>query len=183
MARSVPIHRSRLWYLFPVFLGVIGGLIAYFILWVSNSAMASNTLWIGIILSAVVAAIAIAIYWMYYIDITSARERISTSSVVDTAYGQELVIVPTFAFMVLFYPLQLIVVVYQSRDSLRIGYILLTQVYQLFPSLIWSINLFTSWSINVFLKLCFKLTRLVMADISRYICFIMSSLLLTCFHL
>jgi putative copper export protein len=92
--------------------------------------MASNTLWIGIILSAVVAAIAIAIYWMYYIDITS------TNSVVDTAYGQELVIVPTFAFMVLFYPLQLIVVVYQSRDSLRIGYILLTQVYQLFPSLI-----------------------------------------------
>ncbi|HKH86250.1 MAG TPA: hypothetical protein VKA40_06845 [Nitrososphaera sp.] len=98
--------------------------------------MASNTLWIGIILSAVVAAIAIAIYWMYYIDITSARERISTSSVVDTAYGQELVIVPTFTFMVLFYPLQLIVVVYQSRDSLRIGFILLTQVYQLFPSLI-----------------------------------------------
>jgi len=98
--------------------------------------MASITLWIGIILSAVVAAIAIAIYWMYYIDITSARQRISTNSVVDTAYGQELVIVPTFAFMVLFYPLQLIVVVYQSRDSLRIGYILLTQVYQLFPSLI-----------------------------------------------
>src|SRR5215208_2875426 len=106
MARSAPIHRSCLWYLFPI------------------------------ILSAVVAAIAIAIYWMYYIDITSARQRISTNSVVDTANGQELVIVPTFAFMVLFYPLQLIVVVYQSRDSLRIGYILLTQVYLLFPSLI-----------------------------------------------
>lgn len=88
MARSAPIHRSRLWYLFPIFLGVIGGLIAYFILRDSNSAMASNTLWIGIILSAAVAAIAIAIYWMYYIDITAARERISISSVVDTAYGQ-----------------------------------------------------------------------------------------------
>jgi len=50
--------------------------------------MASNTLWIGIILSAVVAAIAIAIYWMYYIDITAARKRISTGSIVDTAYGQ-----------------------------------------------------------------------------------------------
>src|SRR5215216_4691810 len=86
MARSTPIHRSRLWYLFPVFLGVIGGLIAYFILRDSNSAMASNTLWIGIILSAAVAAIAIAIYWMYYIDITAARERISTNSIVDTAY-------------------------------------------------------------------------------------------------
>src|SRR5215218_8819096 len=88
MARSAPIHRSRLWYLFPVFLGVIGGLIAYFILRDSNLAMASNTLWIGIILSANVTAIAISIYWMYYIDITAARERISTSNVVDTAYGQ-----------------------------------------------------------------------------------------------
>jgi len=40
MARSALIHRSRLWYLFPVFLGVIGGLIAYFIPRDSNSGMA-----------------------------------------------------------------------------------------------------------------------------------------------
>ena len=81
-------RKSRLWYLLPIFLGVIGGLIAYFVLRNSNSAMARNTLWIGIILSAAVASIAIAIYWMYYIDITAAQQRISTSSVVDTPYGQ-----------------------------------------------------------------------------------------------
>jgi 2-hydroxy-6-oxonona-2,4-dienedioate hydrolase len=80
--------RSRLWYLLPIFLHVIGGLIAYFVLRGSDHAIAKNSLWLGIILSAVTTTLAVAVYLAYVNDMTSARERISSARVINTAYGQ-----------------------------------------------------------------------------------------------
>lgn len=80
-------HRSRLWYLLPIFLHVIGGAIAYFLLRNSDSMLAKNSLWLGIILSAAVTTIAVAIYLAYLNDITVAKGRISTgNNVINTAY-------------------------------------------------------------------------------------------------
>jgi 2-hydroxy-6-oxonona-2,4-dienedioate hydrolase len=81
-------RRSRLWYLLPIFLHIIGGLVAYFVVRGSDDAIARNSLWLGIILSAVTTSLAVAIYLAYLNDMTEARERISTTvQVINTAYG------------------------------------------------------------------------------------------------
>ncbi len=55
--------RSRWWYLLPIFLDVIGGIIAYFVLRDDDKRLAKNCLVLGIILSAVYVAIwAVAYY-------------------------------------------------------------------------------------------------------------------------
>jgi len=45
-------ERSRLWYVLPVVLSIIGGLIAFFILRHDDPEKAKNCLWLGIILFA-----------------------------------------------------------------------------------------------------------------------------------
>ena len=45
--------RSSWWYLLPIFLEVIGGVIAYFVLRTDDHRLARNCLWLGIILSAI----------------------------------------------------------------------------------------------------------------------------------
>jgi 2-hydroxy-6-oxonona-2,4-dienedioate hydrolase len=80
-------RRSRLWYLLPIFLHVIGGLIAYFALQGSDHTIAKNSLWLGIILSAVVTTLALVVYLAYVNDMTAARERISTAQAINTDIG------------------------------------------------------------------------------------------------
>jgi 2-hydroxy-6-oxonona-2,4-dienedioate hydrolase len=88
-----PTKRRRdvlLWYLLPVFLQVIGGLIAYFSLRNSNPTIAKNSLWIGIILTMVSVIIIIYLYEGYQSDMAAAQESIAIggSQVIDTtAYG------------------------------------------------------------------------------------------------
>ncbi len=45
--------RSRLWYLFPIFFPLIGGVTTYFILRDDDPKKAKNCLWLGIILAIV----------------------------------------------------------------------------------------------------------------------------------
>lgn len=52
MSVNQPKQRSRLWYLLPATIGVIGGLITYFILRHDDPQKAKGCLWLGIILSA-----------------------------------------------------------------------------------------------------------------------------------
>ena len=66
---------------------MIGGLITYFVLRGSDDAIAKNSLWLGIILSAVTTTLALAVYLAYVNYMTIARERISTAQVISTAYG------------------------------------------------------------------------------------------------
>lgn len=88
MAKSKVIHKSRLWYLLPIFLHVVGGLIGYFILRRSNSALAKNVLLIGIILSAVMAAVVIYLYQSFQADMAVAYDSITKGSqIVNTANG------------------------------------------------------------------------------------------------
>lgn len=82
---DVNVKRSRLWYLLPIFLGVIGGVATYFYLRASDPTLAKNSLWLGIILSAVVAVLALAFYIAYLRDITAAKEQISSGSNVINA--------------------------------------------------------------------------------------------------
>jgi 2-hydroxy-6-oxonona-2,4-dienedioate hydrolase len=83
---DVNVKRNRLWYLLSIFLGVIGGVAAYFYLRASDPTLAKSSLWLGIILSAVVAALALAIYIAYARDIAAAKEKISSgSNVINTA--------------------------------------------------------------------------------------------------
>src|SRR5829696_4575118 len=83
---DVNVKRSRLWYLLPIFLGIIGGVAAYFYLRASDPTLAKSTLWLGIILSAIVASLALAIYIAYVRDIAAAKEKIAgCSKVVDAA--------------------------------------------------------------------------------------------------
>ena len=42
---------SKLWYLAPILLGIIGGLIAYFVLRNDDKKLAKNCLWLSIILT------------------------------------------------------------------------------------------------------------------------------------
>ncbi len=56
-----------------MFLHVVGGLIAYFMLRGTGSAIASNSLWLGIILSAAVTTIAFAVYIAYLNDMNAAH--------------------------------------------------------------------------------------------------------------
>ena len=46
-------RKSRWWYLVPVFLQIIGGIIAYLILKDDDKKLAKNCLWLGIILTIV----------------------------------------------------------------------------------------------------------------------------------
>ena len=80
-------RKNRLWYLLPIFLHIIGGLVAYFVLRGSDHVIAKNSLWLGIILSAVATTLALAVYLAYLNDMNAARERISTAQVISTAYG------------------------------------------------------------------------------------------------
>ena len=45
--------RSNLWFLLPIFLGLIGGLIAFFILRQDDPSKAKNCLYLGIILAII----------------------------------------------------------------------------------------------------------------------------------
>ena len=45
--------RSNLWFLLPIFLGLIGGVIAYFILRNDDSKKAKNCLYLGIALAVI----------------------------------------------------------------------------------------------------------------------------------
>jgi 2-hydroxy-6-oxonona-2,4-dienedioate hydrolase len=81
-------NRSRLWYLLPIFLHIIGGVATYFLLKGSDPKIARNSLWLGVILSAIVTTVAVAVYFTYLNDISAAKERITTgSTIVNTAYG------------------------------------------------------------------------------------------------
>lgn len=80
--------RSRLWYLLPIFLYAVGGLVAYFLLRSTDPALANNSLWIGIITSAGLTTIALALYLAYVNDMNAVQERLSASKVVDTSMGK-----------------------------------------------------------------------------------------------
>jgi 2-hydroxy-6-oxonona-2,4-dienedioate hydrolase len=83
---GVNVKRSRLWYLLPIFLGVIGGVAAYFYLRANDPTLAKSSLWLGIILSTAVAALALVMYIAYVRDITAAKEQISSgTNVINTA--------------------------------------------------------------------------------------------------
>jgi len=45
--------RSGLWFLLPIFLGVVGGIISYFVIRHDDPKKAKNTLYLGIILTAI----------------------------------------------------------------------------------------------------------------------------------
>jgi 2-hydroxy-6-oxonona-2,4-dienedioate hydrolase len=81
-------HRSRLWYLLPIFLSLIGGLIAYFLVRSSDATIAKNSLFIGITITAVSCAIALAVYVAYVNDMNVVRARISASKIIDTSMGK-----------------------------------------------------------------------------------------------
>jgi 2-hydroxy-6-oxonona-2,4-dienedioate hydrolase len=83
-------RKSRLlWYLLPIFLQIVGGLIVYFSLRNSNPTTAKNALWVGIILSTVTAVIVMYLYQGYQADMAAALDRIATGGgqVISTAYG------------------------------------------------------------------------------------------------
>ena len=46
-------RRSNLWFLLPIFLGLIGGIIAYFVLRQDDPKKAKNCLYLGIILAII----------------------------------------------------------------------------------------------------------------------------------
>ena len=46
-------RRSNLWFLLPIFLGLIGGIIAYFILRNDDPKKAKNCLYLAIVLAAI----------------------------------------------------------------------------------------------------------------------------------
>ncbi|MDA1124334.1 MAG: hypothetical protein O3C04_01645 [Crenarchaeota archaeon] len=45
--------RSRTWYLVPIFFGLIGGIIAYFMIRKDDPQKAKKCLWVGIILTVI----------------------------------------------------------------------------------------------------------------------------------
>ena len=45
--------RSNFWFLLPIFLGIIGGIIAYFVLRADDPSKAKNCLYLGLALAAV----------------------------------------------------------------------------------------------------------------------------------
>src|SRR5215204_829111 len=80
--------KSRLWYLLPIFLHVIGGIAVYMFLKGSDPRIAKNSLWLGVFLSAVATTIVAVVYLAYLNDISAAKERITTgSTIINTAYG------------------------------------------------------------------------------------------------
>lgn len=55
-------HRSNAWYLLPIFVGLIGGIIAYFVLRHDDYSKAKNCMYIGIIQAVVGILINILIF-------------------------------------------------------------------------------------------------------------------------
>lgn len=52
-SRPYQTRKSRWWYLLPIFLNVIGGIIAYLVLKDDDRALAKNCLYLGIILTVI----------------------------------------------------------------------------------------------------------------------------------
>lgn len=52
--------RSRWWFLLPVFMGAIGGVIAYFVIRHDDPRKARNSLYLGIIITAVPTVLSLA---------------------------------------------------------------------------------------------------------------------------
>jgi hypothetical protein len=81
-------RRSRLWYLLPIFLSIVGGVIAYFVLKGNDPITARNTLWVGVILAAAATVAFLAIYASYNSEVGTAREQVlAGSKVIETARG------------------------------------------------------------------------------------------------
>ena len=81
-------RRSRLWYLLPIFLSIVGGIIAYFVLRESDAVTARNTLWVGVILASAAIVAFLAIYAVYNSEVGAARERVlAGSKVIESAMG------------------------------------------------------------------------------------------------
>ena len=55
-------QRSNWWYLVPIFLGVIGGIIAYFAIRRDDPQKAKKCLWVGIILTAINVIVNISLF-------------------------------------------------------------------------------------------------------------------------
>lgn len=72
----------------PIFLHAVGGLIAYFLLRGTDAATANNSFWLGIIISAVLTTIALAVFIAYINDMNALQERLSASKIVDTSMGK-----------------------------------------------------------------------------------------------
>lgn len=65
-----------------------GGLVGYFIIRGSNSALAKNLLWTGVILSAAMAVVVFYLYQTFQADVAVAEERISKGSeIINAANG------------------------------------------------------------------------------------------------
>ena len=54
--------RSRWWYLAPIFIGLIGGIIAYFAIRRDDPQKAKKCLWVGIILTAINVIVNISLF-------------------------------------------------------------------------------------------------------------------------
>jgi len=54
--------RSGLWYILPIFIGIIGGVIAYFVIKDDDPSKAKNCLYLGIVLLAI--DIIAGLFWM-----------------------------------------------------------------------------------------------------------------------
>ncbi len=52
MSENTNRRRSNLWYVLPIFLNIIGGVIVYFAIRQDDPSKAKNCLWLGIILFA-----------------------------------------------------------------------------------------------------------------------------------
>jgi len=52
--------RSRWWFLLPIFLGIVGGVIAYFVLRHEDPAKAKNCILLGAVLTAIPIALGLA---------------------------------------------------------------------------------------------------------------------------
>ena len=54
--------RSRWWYLLPIFIGLIGGIIAYFAIRRDDPQKAKKCLWVGIILTVINIIVQISLF-------------------------------------------------------------------------------------------------------------------------
>ena len=54
--------RSRWWYLLPIFVGLIGGIISYFAIRRDDPQKAKKCLWVGIILTAINIIVQISLF-------------------------------------------------------------------------------------------------------------------------